>query len=95
MQSDGVGKMLLYVPNGSQIPGFEQVVFAKCASEKLASVGELCDAGMVCVFDKEGLRTCKNSDCKVIGKFLLMMRGIKNQNFILSHFFGRKKRMLT
>jgi hypothetical protein len=38
MRSEGVGKMLLYSPDGNQFPGFENVVFAKNASEKLASV---------------------------------------------------------
>ena len=36
MQSEGVGKMLLYAPNGLVFPGFDNVVFAKAASEKLA-----------------------------------------------------------
>ena len=60
--------MLLYAPNGIQFPGFDQVVFAKNTTAKLAAVGELCDAGMVCVFDKDGLRTYAASDCKVEGK---------------------------
>ena len=47
MKSEGVGKMLLYSPEGNLFPGFDNVVFAKTASEKLASVGDLCDAGMV------------------------------------------------
>ena len=68
MQSEGVGKMLLYTPDGSQFPGFDNVVFAKAASEKLASVGDLCDAGMVCVFDKAGLRTFKETEINVQGK---------------------------
>ncbi len=46
---------------------FDNVVFAKTASEKLASVGDLCDAGMVCVFTKQGLKTYKESDFCVQG----------------------------
>ena len=32
-------------------------MFSKQSAEKLASVRDLCDAGMVCVFDKKGLTT--------------------------------------
>ena len=39
MQSEGVGKMLIYAPIGSVFPGFDSVVFAKETSKKLASVG--------------------------------------------------------
>ena len=41
------------------MPGFEKVIFAKAASDKLASIGDLCDAGLVCVFDEERLRIYK------------------------------------
>ena len=47
MKSEGVGKMLLYTSSGSPMPGFDRVVFAPQAAEKLCSVGDLCDAGMV------------------------------------------------
>ena len=53
MVSDGVGSMIMYTPNGKPMPGFDKVVFAKQCSEKLVSIGSLCDAGMVCVFDSE------------------------------------------
>src|SRR6185437_5079432 len=52
MQTEGVGSMRLYTPDGDAMPGFGNVLFAKQATEKLASVGDLCDAGLVCVFDK-------------------------------------------
>jgi transposase InsO family protein len=68
MRSEGVGKMLLYAPNGNPFPGFDNVVFARCAAEKLASVGDLCDAGMVCVFTKDGLRTYKATDYSALGE---------------------------
>ena len=67
MRSEGVGRMLLYTPEGHQFPGFDNVIFAKQSAEKLASVGELCNAGMVCVFDKHGLTTYKEQDFKVSG----------------------------
>jgi len=68
MKSEGVGKMLLYSPEGNLFPGFDNVVFAKTASEKLASVRDLCDAGMVCVFTKCDLKTYKQSDFSVQGE---------------------------
>ena len=59
--------MLLYTPGGCLFPGFDNVVFAKQSAEKLASVGDLCDAGMVCIFDSEGLKTYKKDDCVITG----------------------------
>ena len=59
--------MLLYTPEGHLFPGFDNVVFAKQSAEKLASVGDLCDAGMVCVFDSNGLKTYKKGDCVITG----------------------------
>ena len=67
MKSDGVGSMILYTPDGKVMPGFEKVVFSKQVSTKLASVGDICDTGMVCVFDKNGLRTYKTNDVKIEG----------------------------
>jgi hypothetical protein len=90
MQSEGVGKMLLYAPNGSQFPGFDNVVFAKSASEKLASVGDLCDSGLICVFDKAGLRTYKSTDFGAQGKvFTEDKRDAKNRLYPLSLFFAK------
>src|SRR5688500_11371495 len=62
MRSEGVGRMLLYTPNGSLMPGFDRVVFSKQVSTRLASVGDICDADIVCVFDKAGLKTFKAND---------------------------------
>src|SRR4051812_22725058 len=45
--------------HSKRVPGFDRVVFTKQAAEKLASVGDLCDAGLVCVFDAPGLKTYK------------------------------------
>jgi hypothetical protein len=69
MRSEGVGSMKLYTPDGNLFPGFDNVVFAKQCARKLASVGELCDAGMVCVFDKYGLTTFQEKNVKIEGKF--------------------------
>ena len=91
MQSEGVGKMLLYAPNGNQFPGFDQVVFAKNTSAKLAAVGELCDAGMVCVFDKDGLRTYSISDCKVEGKIFTEDARDKRTKLYPLTLFRKKK----
>jgi hypothetical protein len=46
------------------------VVFAPQAAEKLCCVGDLCDAGMVCVFTQQGLQTYKATDVKIEGKML-------------------------
>jgi hypothetical protein len=68
IKSEGVGKMLLYTPDGKPFPGFDNVIIAKAASEKLASVGEVCKHGLVCVFDEKGLTTYKKDDFSVKGE---------------------------
>ena len=85
MRSEGVGSMKLYTPDGNIFPGFDRVVFAKQAAHKLASVGDLCDAGMVCVFDKHGLSTYKDTDVNITGKiFTQDSRDKKTKLFPLS-----------
>ena len=59
--------MLLYTLEGHLFPGFDNVVCAKQSAEKLANVGDLCDAGMVCVFDSDGLTTYKKGECVITG----------------------------
>jgi hypothetical protein len=82
--------MLLYSPNGDQVPGFDRVIFAKGASEKLASVGDLCDASLVCVFDDKGLKTYKASEVSILGKpFTTDTRDAKTRLYPLSLY--RKK----
>jgi hypothetical protein len=68
MKSEGVGKLRLYNPDLQVVGGFENVLFCKGVTEKLASVGEMCDAGMVCVFDKDKLTTYRKEDVKIQGK---------------------------
>jgi transposase InsO family protein len=68
MKSEGVGTMKLFAPSGEQIFGFERVIFCKNVSEKLCSVGELADAGYICVFDDKKLTTYSKKDFKVVGK---------------------------
>ena len=68
MQSEGVGKMELCFPHGEKFPGFDSVVFAKPASEKLASVGEICDARFIYVFTKDGSSTYKEDSVTISGK---------------------------
>ena len=77
MRSEGVGEMKLYNKNGLLFPGFGNVIFSKQCARKLASVGELCDAGMVCVFDKHGLTTFHETIKKERRKCLLLMRGME------------------
>jgi len=68
MKSEGVGKMKLYTPNLQEVFGFDNVLFCKDVTEKLVSVGELCDTGMVCVFDQDKLTTYKKTDVVIQGK---------------------------
>jgi hypothetical protein len=80
MKTEGVGQMKLYTPDGESMPGFGNVLFTKQATEKLASVGELCDAGLVCVFDKYGMSTYKEQDLCIKGpKFTHDQRDPKNK----------------
>ena len=46
----------------------DSVVFAKAVSEKLASVGEICDAGFVYVFTKDGSSTYKEDSVTITGQ---------------------------
>ena len=90
MKTEGVGTMLLYTPSGEPMPGFSKVLFTKQATEKLASVGDLCDAGLICVFDKKGMRTYKAEDLKLSGKvFTDDARDPKNRLYPLSLFRKR------
>jgi hypothetical protein len=65
MTSDGIGTMVLYTPSGKLFPGFDNTVFIKEAVDKLASVGDICDNGIVCVFDCDGLKTYDKSTFKM------------------------------
>jgi hypothetical protein len=67
MTSEGEGSMMLYTPGGSPMPGFGRVVFTKQAAAKLACVGDICDANMVCVFDSAGLRIYKAGEVTISG----------------------------
>ena len=60
--------MILYTPDGKPFPGFKNVVFVKQCAQKSAFVGKICDAGMVCVFDKDGLSVFEQEDIKIEGK---------------------------
>ena len=62
MRFERVGRMLLYTAEGHLFPGFDNVGFAKHSAEELASVGDLCDARMVCTFDSDGLKTYKKGE---------------------------------
>ena len=96
MLSDGVGKMLLYTPNGDPMPGFDKVIFAKKAAEKRASVGDLCDAGFVCVFDKYGLKTYKENSVHIEGEsFTSDERDKKNRLYPLSLYRKIKEKTFS
>ncbi len=66
LKADGIGDMELFTPSGEQMPGFKKVLFSKQAAEKLCSIPELCEAGLACVFDKNGMKTYMSADydCK-------------------------------
>ncbi len=96
MQSEGVGKMLLYTSTGAPMPGFDSVIFTKQAAEKLASVGDLCDAGLVCVFDACGMRTYKQEHVKIEGKFFTCdERDKKNRLYPLTLFRNAGERDIS
>ena len=60
--------MRLYTPAGEAMPGFDRVVVVTKAAEKLASVGEMCDTGLVCVFNDKQFITYKKEDVSIIGR---------------------------
>jgi hypothetical protein len=66
-RSEGVGKLSLYTPGLQPMTGFDKVLFCKSVAEKLVSVGELCDTGVVCVFDNQQLTTYKKSEVRIEG----------------------------
>jgi hypothetical protein len=70
MQSEGVGKMTLYTPKGIPMPGFDRVVFSKQAADKLASVGDICDGGTVCVFTTTGLKVYAAAGLTITGTII-------------------------
>ena len=74
----------LYHPSFEPFPGFDSVVFAKAASEKLASVGEICDARFVYVFTKDGSLPTKKILGKLPGKNSRTMTETRRLVFILS-----------
>jgi hypothetical protein len=95
MTSDGVGSMILYTSSGEPFPGFSRVIFSKQASCKLASVGELCDAGLVCIFYRDRLETYKTEDLNLSGKlFSCDLRDPKNRLYPLqlSRKIGEKEK---
>jgi hypothetical protein len=71
LKSEGVGEMKLFSRDGTPIDGFSRTIFCKGISEKLCSVGELCNAGNVVVFDEEKVTLYKKSEkFSVNGKIL-------------------------
>ena len=59
---EGVGEMQLFTAGGTPISGFNRTIFCKNISEKLCSVGELCNAGYVFVFDDKKVSLYKHSE---------------------------------
>ena len=70
MKSEGVGTMKFLTPKGEPINGFDRVIFCKNVSEKLCSVGELCDCNYICVFDDQKLTIYHKENFSVKGKIL-------------------------
>ena len=68
MKSEGVGTMSFVTPKGDSVKGFDRVIFCKNVSEKLMSVGEMCDAGYIFVFDDKKLDVYLKDEFKVSGK---------------------------
>jgi len=90
LKSEGVGALKLYTPKGDIMSGFDRVIFCKGVAEKLASVGEISDAGLVCVFDNEKLTTYKKHEVVIEGKiFTCDARDPKSRLYPITLF--RKK----
>jgi hypothetical protein len=70
MKSEGVGVMKLYTPTKKAVSGFDRVIFCKNVTEKLCSVGELCDAGYVFVFDDKKLTMYEQNNFSVKGNII-------------------------
>jgi len=69
IKSDGIGKLKTYTPDLQEVCLFDNVLFCKDVTEKLASIGELCQSGgLVCVFDEHKLTTYRKDDLKIQGK---------------------------
>ena len=67
MRSDGTGKMMRITSDGNRMPGLGNVVFSKQVKTNLLSVGDICDEGYVCVFDKDCVKTYKETDLSLSG----------------------------
>jgi len=59
LKTQGVGAMNLETPSGCSMPGFKQVLF-ECCREAVFDP----EAGLICVFDAEGMKTYKAADYK-------------------------------
>ena len=68
LSSEGVGVMNLHTSSGTPIKGFDRVIFCKKVAENLCSVGELCNAGYICVFDEKKVTLYEKNDFSVSGK---------------------------
>ena len=74
------------------MPGFDRVVFAKQVASKLASIADMCDTKLVCVFDDEKLRTYRASDVEIRGKhFTSDMRDPKTRLYPLTLYRKKKE----
>ena len=65
LKSDGIGTLKLCSASGTQINGFNRVIFCKEVSHKLLSVGELCDAGYMFVFDDKSVKMFNKKDLNI------------------------------
>jgi hypothetical protein len=87
LKSEGVGIMKLYTPKGKTVSGFDRVIFCKNVSEKLLSVGEMCDAGYVFVFDDKKLVTYSKNDFNIKGKiFTTDFRDVKTKLYPITFY---------
>jgi hypothetical protein len=68
IKAEGWGKMELFTSDGHRFPGFNNVIFSQKITKKIASVAEICEDGMVCVFDKNEVRIYDEKEVNIIGK---------------------------
>ena len=77
------------------MPGFSKVIFAKGASDKLACIGDLADAGLVCVFDQGHCTTYRKENLRIEGDiFTQDVRDPRSRLYPI-HLYRKKSQPIT
>ena len=83
--------MKLFTSEGVAVRGFDRVIFCKNVSEKLCSVGELCNAGYVFVFDENKLTLYEKNNFSVKGKIITSSPRNQRSGLYPISFFRKEK----